>query len=316
MDGAGGFVILLLVGLAALWLAVVLITVRMLTRPPRRTYASALARGKPGDPGELPTPRAFSSWSLTVPGGELPVWDIPGDAPGSGSGRVIVAMVHGWGDSKIGALSRLGAVLPVCARVVAVDLPGHGEAGPRPRFTLGVREPEVCAALVRELRRQEPEAAIVLHGWSLGAGAAVAAAGREDVPVAGVIAESLYRVPPTPARGVLTMYGLPHRATLRPALLLLALRLGQGAGEGLSWTRFDRAARARDLRARGVRLLVLHGSADEICPPEDGRAVAEAGGGELIVLDRKGHTDLWSGTTTPEAVVRSYLESLARGPVG
>jgi hypothetical protein len=72
---------------AGLVVALVLVTwytVRVLTRPYRRTYASALARGKPGDPGRPPAARGRSrrgstirrgcgcpcgtSWGMTPPG--------------------------------------------------------------------------------------------------------------------------------------------------------------------------------------------------------------------------------------------------------
>src|SRR5438105_2541012 len=96
----------------------------MLTHPARRTYASAVARGKPGDPSELGAALEFSAWGLKTGGLELPVWDIRGERE---DGPVVV-LTHGWGDSRIGALARLGAVAATASRVVAWDMRGHGEA--------------------------------------------------------------------------------------------------------------------------------------------------------------------------------------------
>src|SRR5512144_1917979 len=107
-DGSSllGLAVLLLVGLVIALLAMTVYTIYLLTHPPRRTYASALARGRPGDPGELdPGPRGkrpSSSWSVQHGGLDLPVWDIEGDRP---DGPIMI-LSHGWGDSRIGGLTR------------------------------------------------------------------------------------------------------------------------------------------------------------------------------------------------------------------
>lgn len=311
MNGTIGLIILLLVGLVVLWAATVLMTVRLLTRPPRRGYASAVSRGKPGDPGELARSRRFSSWSLKFGGGELPVWDIEGDRY-SDPGAPVVILAHGWGDSRLGALARLDG-FDGCARIVAVDLPGHGDSSKGPRFTLGAREIDAVAALIGQVRAQDARP-IVLYGWSLGAGLCIAAAARSPERIAGVIAENPYRQPWTPARNVLRLYGLPHRFTLMPALWIVGMRTGIGR----RWVGFDRAEHAIKLRAAapGCRLLVVHGENDEICPPEDGRKVAECGRGALEVIAGKGHNDLWSGEGTPRERVAAFVEGCARADQG
>jgi fermentation-respiration switch protein FrsA (DUF1100 family) len=52
----------------------------------------------------------------------------------------------------------------------------------------------------------------------------------------------------------------------------------------------DNLSRARHLRSP---LLVFHGSADDIVPVWMARAVAEAGGGRLVVIDGAGHNDIY-----------------------
>jgi pimeloyl-ACP methyl ester carboxylesterase len=283
----------LLLGLALCWAAMVLYTAWMLTHPPRRTYASAVARGRPGDPSEMPTPREFRSFSFSSRGLTLSAWEIAGAAPDG----PIVVMSHGWGDSKLGALLRLEAVIGGASRVVAWDLPGHGES--EGVCSLGVAEVRDLRALLELLGEDRP---VILYGWSLGAGVSIAVA--REVRVAAVIAETPYRVPPTPARNVLRVRRLPHRSTLLPAFWLLRLLLGSGLAPRV----FDRAELARGVRAP---LLVMHGDEDEVCPVEDGRAIAQAAAaGRLAEIARGTHNRLWSDEWSRgrcEGAVREFL---------
>ncbi len=285
-----GLALLLLIGLTlALSLGVVL-TVRTLRRPPRRAYAWAVAKNRPGDPSELSRPEgservAYESWTLASPAGELPVWDITGAEP---SGPVIIA-THGWGESRIVALSRIGHLLPLASRIVAWDLPGHGDA---PGATsLGAREHQDLLRLIERVRKTT-ERPIVLYGSSLGAGVAIAASAEADEPLP-VIAEAPYCVPFTPARNVLRQAGYPYRATLPLAMAYLGLRLA-GTPAWLSprsRIAFDRAALASRMDAP---LLVVEGEHDAVSPVEDARRIAEhAPDGTLALIEGAGHLDLW-----------------------
>ncbi len=296
--------VLLLMGAALAAALLALYTARVLTRPYRRTYASALAKGRPGDPGELPGPggpRAFSSWEHQWGGERMPVWDIVGDDP---AGPVIL-FSHGWGDSRIGGLSRAGALAPSASRLVLWDLPGHGEAGGS--CALGTREVAALRALIEAVDAQRP---LVLYGWSLGAGVSIAAAAGpapgtpRPTPPAAVIAEAPYRLPATPARNVLRAWGLPYRVNLPLALAGLGVRLGVGP----SWRGFDRAALAARLPCP---LLVIHGERDGVCPPEDGAAIARAAPvGTLALIPGGGHAGLWTDDSTAprcQGAVRDFL---------
>ncbi len=290
-----GLISLLLAGLVVALLAAVWVTMRMLRRPPRRTYASAVARGAAGDPGEAEHPRAFEAWSLRagrVRGGgagdiECPVWEIAGDDP---DGPVAI-LSPGWGDSKLGALPRVEAFAPVCSRIIAWDPPGLGESTRGSRCGLGVTDPGLVAALVGEVRRGGGlENGYVLGGWSLGAGVSIAAGAllRDDAALRGVIAEAPYRLAWTPARSVLRLAGYPYRLNLMPAIWIIGMRLGVGA----AWRGFDRAECAARLRAP---LLVMHGTEDEICPIEDGRGIAGAAErGAIVEIAGAGHNDVWA----------------------
>jgi pimeloyl-ACP methyl ester carboxylesterase len=264
-----------------------LATHRRLTRPPRRTYAWAVAKGSPGDPGELEKPRRFERFEFSRDGTTFVGWSIEGDAP---LGPVVV-LTHGWADSKVGGLARAEVVAALASRVVAWDLRGHGESGGT--STLGLREKDDLLALIDTLEEGTP---IVLFGWSLGAGVSIAAA-AETARVVGVIAESPYRLAATPAGNVLEARSMPWRVNLP-----LALRL---VGSAAAWRGFDRCAIAARLC---VPLLVIHGEADVVSPFADGRAIAAAARGELVPL-KAGHNDLWTGEHRGKAedAVRAFL---------
>ncbi len=296
-----GFVSLLAIGLAAYLLLLIVFTARRLTRPPRRTYASAVARGLPGDPSELDSPRAFEAWSIAPRGVELAAWTIQGGEP---SGPVCV-MAPGWGDGKVGALARLEAVAPACSSVVAFDWPGMGESEGTCR--LGTREVGDLVAVIGRVR--EEGRALVVYGWSLGAGVAIAAAaGGEQIDA--IVAEAPYRLASTPARNVMRNAGLPWRANLGPALAMLGVCFGVGP----RWRGFDRAGLAGRI---ACPLLVVHGGDDEVCPIDDGRAIAAAAtSGELCEIEGGRHNDLWTDDGNRSRCIeaaRGFLSRLGAG---
>ena len=119
-----------LLGLAILLLIAAIATIVILSgviaydaiHPPRRTAGYAIAHGLPADPGDMGL--AFESWTLDMPRDvTLPVWEIAA----GGSGPTVV-IVHGWGESRIEMLTRIGAWLDHADRVVLYDRRGHGDA--------------------------------------------------------------------------------------------------------------------------------------------------------------------------------------------
>jgi pimeloyl-ACP methyl ester carboxylesterase len=199
-----------------------------------------------------------------------------------------VVLSHGWGDSRLGALSRVPSLLDRASRVIAWDMPGHGEAPGT--CSLGHREPDDLLVLLERVGSERP---IVLFGWSLGAGVSIAAAARigelkDPPPLAGVIAEAAYRFVHTPPRNVLLARGLPHRVNLPIALGWIGWRCGAGS----AWRGFDRVALAALIRCP---LLFIHGQNDPISPLGDAFALAGAATNARVdVIPGAGHVGLWT----------------------
>jgi pimeloyl-ACP methyl ester carboxylesterase len=305
-----GFVFLLAAGALVALATLVAWTASRLVHPPRRTFGSAVAAGRPREPADLlhsdGSRREFATWTLETAGLRLPVWDFPGN---NVAGPVLV-LTHGWGDSRIGALTRAEALLPYVSRVIAWDMPGHGEA---PGLSsLGRREPAMLRELVARIGDAKP---VILMGWSLGAGVSMAAVAENPPPnVAGILAEAPYRLPITPASAVMAHFGMPRRVNLPLALGVVGLRVGAG----WSWRGFDRAALAPNLR---VPLLVVHGERDPICPVADGREIAgRAPHSRLVTVPGAGHHGLWTQepsrtiATTATAEWLSTLQTIQAEP--
>ncbi|MGP1347563.1 MAG: alpha/beta hydrolase [Phycisphaerales bacterium] len=283
-----GLVQLLLIGLALSIALLITLTARRLRRPPRRSYAWAVARGVPGDPSELPEPRAFQTIQLTIDhrGSTATAWSIEADEPDA----PIILYTPGWGDAKIKSLQRLHAMAPIASTIIAWDPPGHGDSPGK--CALGTREPQHIRHIIENAI--PPDKPIILWGHSLGAGAAIAAAAAIcDNPdtarrILAVVAEAPYRLPKTPASRVMRQAGLPWTGIGPLAYIALGIRTGIGP----SWPGFDRALHPRNLNH--TPLLVIHGQLDNICPPDDGRDIATAAPhGTFLLIEGARHNDLW-----------------------
>lgn len=306
-----GLAILLALGLFAAWTLLTVYTLWLLTHPPRRGYAFAVARGLPGDPSELIVPgrghTPFTEWTFTSHGAALPVWDIPADDPRG----PIVILVHGWADSRVTSLQRVPALLAGASRVLIPELPGHGDAPGICR--LGAREHEDVLALIDTLGHGDDPVRypIVVMGFSMGAGIALAAAAA-SARISSVVAEAPYRLPFTPARNVLALRGLPWRSNLPPALVLLGLAFARTA----SWASNSRAPifdRARLVERCPQSILILHAGEDEVSPIEDSRAIAVAAAdATLIEIPGSGHADLWTDPRSYALCARAVHDFLGK----
>lgn len=284
---------LLLAGALLYWFLLTAVTAHRLTRPPRRTYGWAVARGLPGEPSELDRPLEFSETPFNARGRELSAWDIKGrDADGPA-----IILTDGWGGSRVSALVRIDHLADLASRVVVWDMPGHGDS------------PGVCELGYGEVRDlcalgESLGPGWVYYGWSLGAEITLRALAAADLAPRGVVLEGPFRHGLTPAQGVMKQAGYPSLLNLPPALAWVGLRFGG-----------DPARRFRDvlpLCARvSVPALVLHGERDATSPVEDGRAIAEAlAGGAFVAVEDAGHHDLWLSAGARDASVSAVARHL------
>lgn len=300
MPAALGLLQILLVGLAVYWLWLIAYSMLALTRPPRRTYAWALAKNIPGDPGECDEPYAFETFELRAESTEIECWRVKGQNPDG----PIVVMTHGWGSSKQGGLKRLAGVIPEASEVILWDLPGHGESAGACR--LGTSEHRVLCALIESISSEQR---IVLFGWSMGAGICLRAASElaDRANIVSVICEAPYIYAITPARNVIALRGFPTRFNLPPAFALLGIFFGIGP-------RWDRFARDEIAKQLGVPVVVLHGKQDPVCPSSDGERIAQAArNGRCELIAEAGHNNLWSDPRFREQSARVVLESIRSG---
>ncbi|MEM1354225.1 MAG: alpha/beta fold hydrolase [Planctomycetota bacterium] len=227
-------------------------------RPRRKTYAVALALDCPTHPTDLDLDGEEVIFNL--PGGHTsPGWIIRGEKPDGPT----VMVLHGHRDSRYGALYRAKTLAPYAGQVVVFDWPAHGECTAK-WMTCGQREPADVLAVLDGLPQALSDKPVVLFGYSLGGQIALKTAGRYP-RFAGVIADGPYRYWSSPIRMRAQRLGYPVLPFM--PLVALVLRL-IGSLRG-----FDRATWAAKIE---VPVLVLHGTADRVCPHEEGRQIAEA----------------------------------------
>jgi pimeloyl-ACP methyl ester carboxylesterase len=275
----------LIVLLAVAWgLLVVGLTWAILYRighPPRHTYATALARGLPGEPSAVGLSFVEVSFTLSD-GGTTVGWIIEGGNP---AGPVLI-VTHGWGDCRFCRLPEAALLAPLFSRVVLYDMRGHGESQPK---LCHCDRPEAAdiLALLDQLRQHEaiaPEARFVLMGFSMGAGITLRAAAEADNDrIAAVVLDGVYRERLVPVASHLRRRGLPSQPMIWLAERLLIWRDGPASA-------YDRARLAARVTCP---LLALHGRGDLLCTLEHARAVVDAAPcGRMVIFDEAEHLDL------------------------
>lgn len=298
----GGLTILMLVALLLLLAAGAALLMHRLTHPPRRTFATQVARDLPTDPGDLGL--AFEATTVALSGGrQVELWIVAG---GSEAGPTVV-MLHGWGDGRLGELAWLEMVRPEAGRVVLFDQRGHGESqGGACQW--GPGEAADAVEIISHLAGREPGRPIVLFGYSMGAAVAIEAATRTDLPqLKAIVADSPYRYPRDAVRRFLRMQGLPGWPLLPLAAVAMRMRCPAFADR-------DTVKQAGQLRQR---LLVLHGAEDRVTPLAHASAIANAAArATLEVFADADH--LQPATLEPEryrrAVGRCLREAAAQTP--
>ncbi len=298
-----GLAQILLVGLVVFLSWLIAYTFYALTHPARKSYAWAIARNVPGDPGECDQPYGFESFDLAGQRGKIECWRISGKNPNA----PVVIMTHGWGSSKQGGLKRLAPIVDHAREVIMWDLPGHGESDGI--CALGSREHHDLIKILDTIALDIP---IVLFGWSMGSGVCIKACAEMDDPerIVGIICESPYIHAITPARNVMRLRGFVTRINLPIAMKLLSLRFGLGFG----WNGFARDELVRSFGS--IKILIVHGEQDPICPIADAQRLAELSeAATLVPIEHGGHNNLWVDDQLKARMaeaVGGFMESVAQ----
>jgi len=241
------------------------------------------------------------------------------EGEGSDSDPAIL-LIHGSGVSArswTAQLEGLGQGL----RVLAIDLPGHGDSDPMPEATLQAYA-DAARALV-EILRLGP---VFVAGHSLGGAVAVALAGRYPNMVKGLILLSTCaKLPETDSslEGLLWYLPGPIRKivffSMAKKILFAPGARGRAIQVGMEEIRACRpetilkdvaAAKRMDLGevARGLRVpaLILCGSRDKLTPPALSERLNDLiPSSRLLVLEGAGHM---LPLEAPERVNRQILE--------
>jgi pimeloyl-ACP methyl ester carboxylesterase len=235
---------------------------------------------RPGELEFLATGRAFR---VPHDGQELAGWTWGGAGP-----RVL--LMHGWGSRASRFRFFVPALVNAGFSVVALDGPGHGQTG-------GTRAslPQFAAALTAVARATGGVTAAVGH--SLGGAASIFAMSRGLPPVPMVAIAA-------PAEPGAFFQRFARHLRLPPGVRT-RIQDSLEARFALRWSDLDIPAIAA---RNGGPLLVIHDEQDHDVPCTDGRAIATAAGGELVVTHGLGHRAIMRD---PE-VVRTTVTWLAR----
>jgi alpha-beta hydrolase superfamily lysophospholipase len=263
--------IVLLGALLLLAILMVALMSTMMLRPPRMVGGRALGilgRLSPTDLG-----LAYESLQFEVAdparGGvplRLTAWWIP--CPGAPAVDQCAILMHGYADSKVGAIAWAPLWHQLGFHVLAVDSRAHGESGGR-YCTAGFFERHDFAAVIDQLRAGHPHQTrqLVLFGISMGAALAIATAVWRPADIRAVIVDSPYADFARACFNHAKLVNLPA-----PALQRLALKLGQWrAGIDLN------QVRPVDLITKlPCPLLVIQSSRDLLVSPKDAREIQAA----------------------------------------
>jgi uncharacterized protein len=263
--------LLLLGALLSLWLLASLAVAHRLTR-----------RLQPPFPEPVPAvdwAKFESHRLLTVDGQEIGAWLAVGavDAPS-------VLLIHGIGASRSACLSRAKMFADQRWSVLMISLRAHGDStGEFNDMGYSARHDVVSA--VEFLERRRPANPIVVHGLSMGAGAAVFASGELANRIKGYILESPYRDLKVAARNRIS--------NALPPILDRIAYLGLLVVSPLILPDLEKIAPLKEISGipADVPVLILAGGEDPVARPDEAQAIFDRvrSHGRLVLFEHAGH---------------------------
>lgn len=198
-----------------------------------------------------------------------------------GVGTRLVILFHGYSAEKTALIPEAKAFLEIGASVLLVDFRGSGESS-EAYTTIGVREADDVAGVVRYAQQHLAHSSVVLFGQSMGAVAILRAIDQRGISPDAVIAEAVFDTMLNTVRNRFNAMRLPSF----PSAQLLVFWGGRQWGfNGFEHNPVDYA------RAVQCPALFMHGTDDPRATLAEGRRVFDALHGikEFKTFDRTGH---------------------------
>lgn len=193
--------------------------------------------------------------------------------------------------------------------LLLVDLRAQGESGGAV-CGAGHLDRRDLVSWCSHIASQDPQAQIVLMGSSMGAAAALEAAGEKDLPaqVTAVIADSAYADAWNEAIHVMGTMGANGKAMpAHPVLDFARLSFrGQRGGYDLA-----DASAAAAVEHAGVPLLLLHGDDDASVPVFNAARIAKAASSDCKVVTFPGSGHCSASLNEPDAYYKAVFDFLA-----
>jgi pimeloyl-ACP methyl ester carboxylesterase len=283
-----GPVLLLATAWAVLVLGLALTVVWKIHRPPRRGPGWALAHGKPVDPQEA----TLSSTTETIDfeGAPIDLWRISG----SQADGPQLLIVHGWADSRIGALAWAQVLKPIVRELILFDLPAHGDSQLKSYRWDDAR----CVLSVIDHVASDAPLVLMGHSWS---GRLTCRAARDRPAVAAVVLDSAAQHADRGVRVALRRAGLPRWPVASLVMRFMSTLI-----------RTDLSELAANIPQP---LLAISGDSDELAPAADAQAIAVAApNGQVNIFPNADH--LQSGCLHPSEylqTIKAFFDSLPPG---
>lgn len=217
----------------------------------------------------------------------------------AGTSGPMVVLVHGVND-QAGTWAPIAPLLARKNRVVAIDLPGHGESGPK-RGELPMRN--MIDALAAVIDRNSPDQPVVLAGNSMGGWVSMLYAAENPARVQRLVLENasgmawdLSHVPMTPddrdeARRLLRMVHGPD-APLPDSLLDAMIRIAPGLPQArvLQQAGLERWVVDAQLHKLTMPVTLIWGRQDGLLPLKYAETLqARIPGATLALIDHAAH---------------------------